>query len=66
MKPALKPHGTERLNLKRDLLLSTSAFKFNLRRFSKWLTPFPSAIVALGFYGISEAGAHTRPLFSST
>ena len=31
IKPKLKPPGTERFNLKCDILLSTSAFKFNLR-----------------------------------
>ena len=31
MKPKLKPPGTKRLKLKCDILLSTSAFRFNLR-----------------------------------
>jgi len=31
----LKPPGTKRLKLKHDELLSTSAFKFNLRRYVK-------------------------------
>ena len=31
----LKPRGTKRLKLKREILLSTSAFKFNLRRYGK-------------------------------
>ena len=35
MKPKLKPPGTKRLRLKCDILLSTSAFKFNLRRYTK-------------------------------
>jgi len=35
MKPKLKPPGTRRLKLKCDVLLSTSAFKFNLRRYTK-------------------------------
>ena len=34
MKPKLKPPGTKRLKLKRDALLSTSAFRFNLRCYS--------------------------------
>jgi hypothetical protein len=34
MKPRLKPPGNKRFELKCDILLSTSAFKFNLRRFS--------------------------------
>jgi hypothetical protein len=32
MKPKLKPPGTQRLKLKCNILLSNSAFKFNLRR----------------------------------
>ena len=35
IKPTLKPPGTKLLKLKCDTLLSTSAFKFNLRRFDK-------------------------------
>ena len=35
MKPKLKLPGTKRLKLKRDILLSNSAFKFNLRRYIK-------------------------------
>jgi hypothetical protein len=35
MKPKLKPPGTIRLKLQCDMLLSTSAFKFNLRRYIK-------------------------------
>jgi hypothetical protein len=34
MKPKLKAPGTERLKLKCDILLSTSAFKFLLRRYT--------------------------------
>jgi len=34
MRPNLKPRGTKRLKLKCDILLSTSAFKFNLRHYS--------------------------------
>ena len=35
MKPKLKPPGTERLKLRYDSLLSNSAFKFNLRRYTE-------------------------------
>jgi len=35
MKPTLKPPGTKHLKLKCDILLSTSAFKFNLRRYNR-------------------------------
>jgi len=31
MKPKLKPPGTKRLKLECDILVSTSAFKLNLR-----------------------------------
>jgi len=34
IKPALKAPGTKRLKLRCDVLLSTSAFKFKLRRYS--------------------------------
>jgi len=34
LKPKLKPPGTRRLKLKCDTLLSTSAFKFYLRRYT--------------------------------
>jgi hypothetical protein len=33
IKPKLKPPGTKRLKLKCDILLSSFAFKFNLRRY---------------------------------
>jgi len=33
MKPKLKPPGTSSLKLKCDVMLSTSAFKFDLRRY---------------------------------
>ena len=32
--PTLRPTGTKLLKLKHDILLSTSAFKFNLRRYN--------------------------------
>jgi hypothetical protein len=34
MKPTLKPPGTKRLKLECDMLLSSSAFEFNLRRYT--------------------------------
>ena len=33
--PKLKPPRTKRLKLKCDIVLSTSAFKFNLRRYNE-------------------------------
>jgi len=38
IRPKLKPPGTTRLKLRCDMLLSTSAFKSNLRRYTKALT----------------------------
>ena len=35
MNPKLKPPGTKRLKLKCDILLSTSGFKLNLRRYKE-------------------------------
>jgi hypothetical protein len=35
IRPKLKPPGTQRLKLNCDVLLSTSAFEFNLRRYMK-------------------------------
>jgi hypothetical protein len=35
MRPTLKAPGSERLKLKCDILFSTSAFKFKLRRYNK-------------------------------
>jgi hypothetical protein len=35
MKPDLKPPGTKRLKLQHDIMISTSAFKFILRRYIK-------------------------------
>jgi hypothetical protein len=34
-KPKLKPPGTKRLKLDCDVLLSTSGFRFNLRRYNE-------------------------------
>ena len=34
MKPKLKPPGTRLLKLECDMMLSTSAFKFNVRRYT--------------------------------
>ena len=51
MKPNLKPPGTKRLNLKCDILLSTSAFNFNLRRYTVVAscgTGVTACILALG------------------
>ena len=60
IKPMLKPPGTTHLKLKCDELLSSFAFKFNLRRYTvdrKRVNEFGRAY---------EAGAYTRSLQSST
>jgi pyrroline-5-carboxylate reductase len=44
IKPKSKPPGTERLKPKCDVLLSTSAFKFNLRRYSMVTSPAGTTI----------------------
>ena len=41
MKPKPKPPGTKRLKLKCDILLSTFAFKFKLRRYNVPLADLP-------------------------
>ena len=46
MKPKLKPPGTKHLKLKFDILLSTSAFKFNLRRYTEAEAAAEAAAVA--------------------
>ena len=56
--PRLKPPGTKRLKLKCDIVLSSFAFKFNLRRYNS----ANGDVVA----AIAEAGAYTRSEFSST
>jgi len=70
IKPKVKPPGTKRLKLKCDVLLSTSAFKFNLRRYSvASLQRFVSMCVMFHLMGkrVADfwpaAGAYTRPLF---
>jgi len=54
-KPKLKPPRTKRLKLKFEVFLSSSAFKFYLRRYTSEADKMASM-----------AGAYTRSRFSST
>jgi hypothetical protein len=58
VKPTLKATGYERLKLNCDDLLSSFAFKFDLRRYSTVVESLP-----LNAY---VAGDYTPPLLSST
>ena len=65
IKPKLELPGSKLLKLKCDVLLSTSALKFNLRRYKEALehaAPFASDQCPEGVV----AGAYTRSLLSST
>ena len=59
IKPKLKPPGIKHLKVRCDILLSKSAFKFNLRRYRVVAETYKEDIDL-------EAGAYTRPLFGST
>ena len=56
IEPTLKPPGTKRLKVNCDILLSISAFKFNLRRYSK--ASHAEQAAECGSW--EEAGAYTR------
>ena len=70
MNQAMKAPGTGRLILKYDELLSSFAFRFNLRRYAAAAPP----VLCLSLPPadddsnppVLEAGAYTRPLLSST
>ena len=67
IKHTLKAPGPKYLNLEYDLPLSNVALKFNLRRFSvanNHVSRNGKDGIRLG--DTAEAGAYTRPLFSST
>jgi len=75
IKPKSKQPGTKRLKPKRDIMLSKSAFEFNLRHYTeaqevkqqhleRWKQQKRDQY-AEWKHG-KEAGAYTRPLFSST
>ena len=58
--------GTKRLKLNCDTLLSTSAFKFNLRRYTTDIKYGVCHILQEGESMYPRAGAYTRPHFGST
>ena len=72
IKPNLKPPGTKRLKLKCDILPSTSAFKFNLRRYSKVLgasrlaaRPYTSPLSQLNLSSRVPVTTRLNPLIHS-
>ena len=64
VKPMLNQPESKRLKLKCDKLLSTIGFNFNLRRHTKGAEN--AALRERNGVLESEAGAYTRPVFSST
>jgi hypothetical protein len=79
IKPKLKAPGTKRLQLKCDEPLSSSAFKFNLRRYNVVSNIDVMTETVMGFqnqckklpkslrdWQAYQAGAYTRPHLSST
>jgi hypothetical protein len=74
MKPNLKPPGSKRSKLECDILLSSYAFKFNLRRYIQAIVAVLVSVLVdyIEHYGLtraiktSAAGAYTRSQFSST
>jgi len=70
MKATLKAPGYERLKLKCDVLPSSFAFKFNLRRYIEAMNQRSvekeSAYFTTGEMYALAAGVYTRPIFSST
>ena len=65
IKPTLKAPATMLLKLKCGELLSRFSFKFNLRRYTKGRKLVPRVAMTAPSVNL-WAGAHTRPLFSST
>ena len=57
MKPKLKPPGAKRLKLNCDTLLSTSAFRFNLRRYNVALDELRRAQTLAGMGRHAQCGA---------
>ena len=71
MKPTLKAPGTMHVKLKYNKLLSNFAFRFNLSHYTKLAVVEPTDKAEFNqafddFNAALEAGAYTRPQFSST
>jgi len=67
IKPKLKPPGTTLLKLNCDILLSTYAFKFNLRRYTEVLVCPGLELCKKGkTCACAGQGLALVPLFSST
>ena len=62
MKPKLKAPGSKRLKIGHEKLLSDFAFNLNSRHYTLGAPPHNP----LALDTAPPAGAHTRPLFSST
>jgi hypothetical protein len=63
IKPKFPP-GTKRLKLKLDILLSTSAFKFNLRRYALGALAFTGIIVGVGTAWFTPLATGGRAMLS--
>jgi hypothetical protein len=63
IKPTFKAPGTKRLNLNYDKLLSSFAFKFNLRRTSLDSERSSLELAETRIEAALTAGAYTSPLF---
>ena len=61
MKPALRAHGTKRLKLNSDIMLSNFAFKFNLRRYT--VAAVPGCLAVADNAAASSARDHPARFF---
>jgi hypothetical protein len=66
IKPTLQAPGTKRLNLEHDKLLSNFDSIFNLRHYTAGAVMVVVVVAVAAVVVVSEAGAYTRSLFSST
>ena len=60
VRPKLKPPGTKRLKLNCDILLSTSAFKFSLRRYTEVFADNLEGVAAIHSTLLDAFVDHTR------